>query len=261
MIAAPDLRARQRRGALALAGRETRRVLALWTQTILPPVVTALLFAAIFGGALGRRIDRVDGADYLRFILPGILVTTVAGQTFSNNSTSLFQAKNEGYVEDVLTSPIRPWQLALSFLVGGVARAALAAAAVVLALSPFAGAPARPETAVAALGLAAVLFGSLGVVTGLWADTFDRHAFVANLVIAPLALLGGVFYSARSLEEPWATLTRLDPLYYVTDATRAGFTGSHEAAVWASLVATGALAATAFAIAVALVARGWRLKP
>src|SRR5919204_1991760 len=114
-----ELRVRQRRGAIALAGRETRRVLALWTQTILPPILTAVLFLAVFGGALGRRIHHVEGLPYLSFILPGLLVTTVAGQAFANCSTSLFQAKNEGYIEDILSSPLRPSQLALAYISGG----------------------------------------------------------------------------------------------------------------------------------------------
>lgn len=96
----------QRRGTSALAGREVRRVVSLWTQTILPPVLTTILFLAIFGGALGERIREIEGVAYGEFILPGLLVMTVASQTFANNSTSLFQAKSEGYIEDVLTSPL-----------------------------------------------------------------------------------------------------------------------------------------------------------
>src|SRR5207237_786129 len=76
-----------------------------------------------------------------------------------------------------------------------------------------------------------LIFSALGVITGVWADTFDQHAFVASIVITPLALLGGVFYGARSLGSPWSTLTRLDPLYYLVDATRAGLTGFHESSV------------------------------
>jgi hypothetical protein len=119
-----ELRVRQRRGTIALAGRETRRVFGLWTQTILPPVFAAGLFLAIFGGALGRSLRHVEGLRYVSFILPGVLVMTVAAQSFANCSTSLFQAKDDGYIEDVLSSPLRPWQLALSYLSGGILRRA-----------------------------------------------------------------------------------------------------------------------------------------
>jgi ABC-2 type transport system permease protein len=256
-----ELRVRQRRGTLALAGRETRRVLSLSTQTILPPILTAVLFLAVFGGALGQRIHRIEGIPYVSFILPGLLVMTVAGQAFANSSTSLFQAKNEGYIEDVLTSPLRPWQLALSYMSGGLLRGLTAALTVALLSLPFAHEGAQPATAAAALLLTGLVFSSLGVITGVWADTFDQHAFIANIVITPLALVAGVFYSARTLGEPWSTLTRIDPLYYLVDATRFGLTGFHEASTAIALSVAGAVAIAAFAAAVALLARGWRLKP
>ncbi len=260
-MSARELRVLQRRGTAALAGRETRRVLSLWTQTILPPVLTAVLFLAVFGGALGSRLRQIEGLDYLTFILPGLLVMTVAGQAFANNSTSLYQAKNEGYIEDVLTSPLRSWQLALAYMVGGLVRGFVAASAVALLALPFAAEGADPALAAASLALTGLVFGSLGVITGVWAETFDQHAFVANLVVTPLALVAGVFYSARSLAEPWATLTRIDPLYYLVDATRAGLTGFHEAPVWLSLVVAAAVAGATFAAATEVIARGWRLKP
>ena len=256
-----ELRTRQRRATTALAGRETRRVLALWTQTILPPALTAILFLAVFGGALGSRIRPVEGLPYLSFILPGLLVMTVAAQSFANCSTSLFQAKSEGYIDDILTSPLRPWQLVLSYLSGGLARGLLAALAVALLALPFAHESTHPALAALALLLTGLVFSSLGVITGIWAETFDQHAFVANIVIAPLALVGGVFYSARTLDQPWATLTRIDPLYYLVDATRAGLTGFNETTVWVSIVVTAAVAAGAFLVATTVVARGWRLKP
>lgn len=235
-------------------------MLSLRTQTILPPIVTALQFLAVFGGALGQRIDRVEGVPYLSFILPGLLVMTVASQSFANCSTSIFQAKNEGYIEDVLTSPLRAWQLALAYISGSLLRALLAALAVAAA-APFTDDPPRPLAAVLALLLTGLVFSSLGVITGVWADTFDQHAFVANIVITPLALIGGAFYSARTLSEPWDTLTRIDPLTYLVDATRGGLTGFHETPVWLSLLLAAAIAVAAFATAARLIEHGWRLKP
>lgn len=111
------------------------------------------------------------------------------------------------------------------------------------------------------LALTGLVFAAIGVITGLWAETFDQHSFVANIVIAPLALAGAVFYSVRTLPEPWQTLTRFDPIYYLVDATRAGSTGFHESPLWLSLGVTAAVAIAAFAAASALLARGWRLKP
>ena len=252
----------QLRGTAALAGREVRRVFALWTQTILPPFVTALLFLAVFGGALGSRIREIEGLDYAGFIVPGLLVMTVVGQAFGNSSTSLFQAKNEGYIEDLLTSPLAPWQLALGYLAGGFVRGLVPAAAVaVIALPIVWEGGGNVGLAVLALVICALVFAPLGVITGICAETFDQHAFVASIVITPFALLGGVFYSAAALDEPWATLTRIDPLYYLVDATRGGLTGFHESPIWLSLLVALAVAVAAFVAATLLIKRGWRLKP
>lgn len=256
-----SLRQMQRRGTLALAGREVQRVLSLWTQTILPAVVTAALFLAVFGGALGARIRQIEGLDYLDFILPGLLVMTVAAQSIANASTSLFQAKNEGYIEDILTAPLRARQLVAAYMAGAIVRSLAAAVVIAAAATPFVGSADRPLVAAVALALTALVFSALGTIVGVWADTFDQHSFVTAIVVTPLALLGGVFYSARTLDEPWSTLTRLDPIYYLVDATRYGFTGFHESTVSVSLAVAALAAIATFATAAAIVARGWRLKP
>lgn len=252
---------RLRRGTSALAGREMRRVLVLWTQTLLPPVITGLIFLAIFGGALAGQLHTVAGVPYVRFILPGLLVMTVAAQAFANGSTSLFQAKNEGYIEDVLSSPLGPRQIVIAYMSGGLLRGWLSTAALALIAAPFAGAPHDPLLLLAALILCGLVFGALGVITGVWADSYDQHAFVASLVITPLALLGGVFYAAERLHQPWRSITRVDPLYYLVDATRQGWAGVHESSPPAALLVALFVAAALGATAVALVDRGWRLKP
>ena len=138
----------------------------LWSR-----ILTAVLFLAIFGGALGDRLQQVEGVSYLSFILPGLLVMTVAGQAFANASTSLFQAKNEGYIEDVLTSPLRPAEIAASYMAGGLVRGWLAAGAVAAIALPFSDGLHRPAVAVIALALTGVVFTALGVITGLYADS------------------------------------------------------------------------------------------
>ncbi len=250
----------QRRGMWALAGREMRRVLSLWTQTLLPAVLTGVIFLAVFGGALGDQLRTVAGVDYLRFVLPGLLVMTVAGQAFANNSTSVFQAKTEGYIEDVLTSPLQPWQLLVSYMAGGLLRGWLSALVLWLLAWPFAGGAEHVAVTVAALVVTGLIFAVLGVVTGMWADTFDQHAFVANVLITPLALVAGVFYAVSRLAEPWRTLTRLDPVFYLVDATRHGYAGVQETSPAVALAVGALVALAAFAAAVALLAAGWRLK-
>ncbi len=256
-----DLTLVQRRGTVALAGREVRRVLTLWSQTILPPVLTALLYLLVFGGALGARVRQVEGVDYLSFILPGLVVMTVAGQAFANSATSLFQAKYEGHIEDVLSSPMAAWRMTLAYMVGSLVRAGIAGALLIVIATPFTGRMHEPALALVSLGLTGILFAALGVVTGIWAESFDQFSFVANLVIAPLTLVAGVFYSVQSLSGIWAFMTRLDPIYYLVATARNGFVGLREAPVALSLLVAAAVAAGLISLATLMLAKGWRLKP
>jgi ABC-2 type transport system permease protein len=148
----------------------------------------------------------------------------------------------------------------LSYLSGGLLRGLLAGAIVAAGSIPFAREGSQPALAALALVLTGVVFSSLGVITAIWAETFDQHAFVANIVITPLALVGGVFCSASALAEPWRTFTRIDPIYYLVDATRSGLTGVHASPTWISLAALAAIAVTALGVAAMLLGRGWRLK-
>lgn len=256
-----QLRAASRRGTVALAGREVRRVSRLWTQTILPPVVGAVLFMVVFGGALGGKLRDVADIPYLWFILPGLLVMTVAGQAFANASTSLYQARNEGYIDDVLTSPLRPAEVVWSYMSGGLYRGWISAVLVAACGLPFVPGVENWLLAIVVLVLTGVIFSALGVMTGIWADSFDQQAFIAALIISPLALLGGVFYSVDTLSEPWRTLTLLDPIYYLVDAERGGVTGMHESAVWLSVVVAAVVAGVLTLLAIRMFHRGTRLRP
>ena len=256
-----ELRAASRRGTAALSGREVRRVTKLWTQTILPPVVTAVLFMAVFGGALGGELRQVSGIQYLWFILPGLLVTTVSGQAFANASTSLYQARNEGYIDDVLSSPLRSAEVVLSYMVGGLYRGWITAGIVAACALPFVEGVENWLLAIVVLMLTGIIFSALGVITGIWADSFDQQAFIAALIITPLALLGGVFYSVETLSEPWRTLTMFDPIYYLVDAERAGVTGLHESAVWLSVAVAAVVAVVVTLWAIRMFRTGRRLRP
>ncbi len=255
------LRAASRRGTLALSGREVRRVTKLWSQTILPPVITAVLFMAVFGGALGGELRQVSGIQYLWFILPGLLITTVTGQAFANASTSLYQARNEGYIDDVLSSPLRSAEVVISYMVGGLYRGWIAAGLVLVAALPFVEGVENWFLALLVMVLTGIIFSALGVITGIWADSFDQQAFIAALIITPLSLLGGVFYNVEDLAEPWRTLSMFNPIYYLVDAERAGITGLHESAVWLSIAVAAVVAVLVTLWAIRMFRTGRRLRP
>jgi ABC-2 type transport system permease protein len=228
---------------VALAGREVLRVLKLWTQTIAAPVISSLLFILVFGLSLGSTIKAIDGVPYKQFVVPGLVTMAMVQAAYQNNSSSVFQARFDRYINDVLAAPMRAWEVNLGLSVGGAVRALLIGGALlVLAVLLTGVGVAEPLVLVGALALALVLFCSLGVVVGIYARTWDHTGFVNNIVILPLSFLGGVFYSIDRLPSPWHELSHLNPLFYLVNAVRYGVIGTSDVSVALSLAVTAVLA-------------------
>lgn len=246
---------------LSLAGRECLRVTRLWTQTMLAPVVSSVLFIVVFGLSLGGRISGIGEVPYDVFIVPGLAAMAMAQAAYSNNSSSIFQARSDRYIHDVLAAPMRPWQVNLGLSLGGAYRALVIGIAVLAIAIPLTDAPVeRPF----ALGLAAlllvVLFGALGTVIGIYAETFDHHTFVNNIVILPLTFVGGVFYSIEVLPSPWEEISHANPIFYIVNSVRYGVLGTSDVSVALSFGVTAAIAVAVVAWSQYLFATGRRLK-
>jgi ABC-2 type transport system permease protein len=250
------------RGLIALSARETDRVLKLWSQTIVAPVLASFLFILVFGLSLGGRIRGIGGVDYDVFIVPGLIAMAMAQAAYSNNSSSVFQARADRYINDVLSAPMRWWEVNLGLSFGGVVRAlAIGASLLVLALIATDVPVRQPLVLALAMALTLVLFASLGVLVGVYAVTWDQAGFVNNIVILPLSFLGGVFYSVDLLPSPWHELSHLNPIFYLVQSIRYGFLGSSDVSVVLALAVTGALAAACVAWSAWLFRTGRRLKP
>jgi ABC-2 type transport system permease protein len=246
----------------ALARRETARVLKLWTQTIAAPILSSFLFIAVFGLSLGGRINEIDGVPYETFIVPGLITMGMIQATYANNSASVFQARFDRYINDVLAAPLRPWQVNLALSLGGVVRALLIGGGLLVLAALLVDVPVEhPFVLLVALALALALFSSFGVVVGIYAASWDHTAFVTNIVILPLTFLGGVFYSVDALPSPWHELSHLNPIFYMLNAVRYGFLGSADVSVALSLAVTAGLAAVTVAWSSWLFRTGRRLKP
>ena len=244
-----------------LTAREVLRVTKLWTQTIVAPVISSFLFIVVFGLSLGGRIKQIDGVDYDAFIVPGLITMAMVQAAYSNNASSVFQARFDRYLNDVLAAPMRNWEVNLGLSLGGAVRALLIAAALAALALPVTGAPVHEPLVLAlAVAIALVLFCSLGVIVGIYAETFDHHTFVNNIIILPLTFLGGVFYSVDRLPSPWQEVSHANPIFYLVEAMRYGFLGRSDVSVALSLGLTGALAAGAVAWSSWLFATGRRLK-
>ena len=251
-----------RTGLLALTHREVVRVLKLWSQTIAAPVVASFLFIVVFGLSLGGRIKQVGGVDYEVFIVPGLITMAMVQAAYSNNSATVFQARFDRYLNDILASPMRPWEINLGLTLGGVVRALLIALGLLVLAVPMTDVPIhQPLALVLAVALGLMLFASLGVVVGIYAESWDHAGFVNNIVILPLTFLGGVFYSVDLLPAPWQEISHANPIFYLVQAVRYGFLGTSDVSVALALGVTGALAAVLVAWSSWLFRTGHKLKP
>ncbi len=256
------VRTAERVGLASLTRREVVRVTKLWTQTILAPVVSSALFVLVFGLSLGERIREIDGVPYDEYIVPGLLAMTMAQAAYNNNSASVYQARFDRYIHDVLAAPIRSWEVNLGLNLGGAVRALLIGGALMALALPLTGVPLRePLVLVAAIALGLTLFCTLGIVVGIYAQTWDHTSFINNLVILPLSFLGGVFYSVDSLPSPWEELSHANPVFYLIQAVRHGFLGTSDVPIGIALLVTAAFAALTTAWSAYLFRTGHRLKP
>jgi ABC-2 type transport system permease protein len=261
MTAAKALRRGQWRGVFALSEREVLRVLRLWSQTIAPQVIAAALFIVVFGIGLGGQIRVIDGVPYDRFIVPGLVLMGVGTAAFANNATSLYQARTEGFIEDPVSSSMTASQLAIGYTIGGVVRGLAIGAATLVVARIFVDFPVEhPFYMALMLVIAAVGFAALGTIVGLYSRGWELQAFVGNLLLQPLAFLGGVFYSVDALDQPWQGITQADPIFYMVDGTRYGLLGATDVSPWLSLGIATTLAALVLVWSWSLFVRGVGLR-
>ena len=204
--------------------KEVTRLLRIWPQTIVPPVITTTLYYIIFGKIIGSRVGDMGGVGYMEFIVPGLVMMSVINNSYTNVVSSFFSSKFQRHVEEVLISPMHNATILLGYMAGGITRALLVGS-IVLAVSMFFVESLTIYSIPITLSVAfltAALFSIGGFTNALLARKFDDIAIIPTFVLTPLTYLGGVFYSITLLPEPWQTISRFNPIVYMVSAFRYG---------------------------------------
>ncbi len=247
-------------GLKTLYLREVRRFMKVGMQTVASPVVTVLLYMMVFVVAMRGR-GGAGGPTYPQFVAPGLIMMSVLNNAFANSSSSLIQAKIMGTSPDFLTPPLSAFELCAGFSLGAATRGVFVGLVTAVAAWPFSRFGVAHLGAVLYFGLtASLLMAVVGVLTGLWAEKFDHLATVTNFVVMPLTFISGTFYSTLALPEPFRTLTRFNPVFYLIDGFRYGFLGRSDGDVMIGAAYTGALTVGLAVACWALFRSGWRLK-
>lgn len=220
--------------------REVARIVRIWGQTLVPPVITMTLYFLIFGTLIGRRIGEMGGFDYMDFIVPGLVMMSVIQNSYGNISSSFFGAKFGRHIEELLVAPVPSWVILTGYVTGAVMRG-LAVGLIVLLVAAFfttVRVP-HPLIAISTVVLGAVIFSLAGFVNAVYARKFDDIAIVPTFILTPLTYLGGVFYSVTLLP-PWAeTLSQLNPILHMVNAFRYGLLGSSDVSILTAYVVMG----------------------
>ncbi len=218
-------------GVWVLYLREVRRFTKVYTQTMLAPVVTTLLFLAVFSLAIGSRVDSlVGGVPFMEFLAPGLIMMAIAQNAFANTSSSILVSKVQGNIVDTLMPPFTADELTLAIALGGATRGVVVGCIVAIAMSFFVPIHFHNTGFIVFHGfMASLMLSLLGVAGGIWSVKFDHIAAVTNFVVTPLSFLSGTFYSIHRLPELAQSVAYANPFFYMIDGFRYGFIGYSDA--------------------------------
>lgn len=248
-------------GYVTMLRKESVRIFRIWPQTILPSAMTQFLYFLIFGNLLGSQLSSFASGSYSAFLVPGLIMMSAITNAFSNTASSFFGSKFMRSLEELLTSPLKSWTILAGFVSGGMIRGAVVATAVFLVSLLFA--PLHITHVFILLFfllITCLIFSLLGFLNGLFAQKFDDVSIIPTFVLTPLTYLGGVFYSIEQLPPFWRTISYANPIVYMIDGFRYGFSGIASTPVYASALVLFGGAAILIATCVILIKKGIGLR-
>ncbi len=206
--------------------REFSRIIRIWTQTVVPPAITATLYFVIFGSLIGSRLGDMGGYTYIQYIAPGLIMMSVITNSYGNVVSSFFGAKFGKHIEELLVSPLPNWLIVAGYVCGGVARGLVVGAVVMVITLFFTHLHIYSlPIVISAVLLSSIVFSLMGMINAIFAKNFDQITFIPTFVLTPLTYLGGVFYTIHMLPQ-WAQhASHANPILYMVNAFRFGFLG------------------------------------
>ena len=244
-----------------LMRKEVTRFIRIWTQTLIPPVITTCLYFLIFGNLIGPRIGPMQGHTYIDFIVPGLVMMSIITGAYTNVASSFFSSKFQRFIEEIMVSPVPNYVILIGYLTGGICRGIVVGGIVLVVSSLFANVNiVSPVITIAIFILTALVFSLGGMLNGMFARKFDDVSIIPNFVLTPLIYLGGVFYSVQMLPQFWQTVSLANPLLYVINVARYAFLGSSDVGIWVSFTVIGLSIAILFTICMVLLERGYGMR-
>ena len=231
------------------------------TQSVISPAISTSLYFVVFGAAIGSRIQSVGGVGYGSFIVPGLVMLSLLGQSISYASFGIYFPRFTGTIYEILSAPVSATEIVLGYAGAAATKSVILGAIILITAALFV--PLRvlhPVWMLAFLVLTAATFSLVGFIIGIWADGFEKLQIVPLLIVTPLTFLGGSFYSINMLPRPWRTVALFDPVVYLISGFRWSFYGIADVNVAVSLAMTAVFLAVSLAIVWWIFRTGYRLK-
>ncbi len=219
-------------GYKTIVRKEVMRIIRIWAQTVVPPVITMTLYFIIFGNLIGKRIGDMGGFDYMQFIVPGLIMMSVITNSYGNIVSSFFGAKFGRHIEELLISPLPNYVILGGFVTGALTRGVMVGVVVTVVSLFFTRLEiAHPFVTFSILVLTSVVFALAGLINAVFATKFDDIAIVPTFILTPLTYLGGVFYSISLLPEFWQKVSAFNPVLYMVNGFRYGILGVSDVSI------------------------------
>ncbi|MEC9392098.1 MAG: ABC transporter permease [Pseudomonadota bacterium] len=248
-------------GMWTLYKKEVNRFFKIFFQTIAAPIATSLLFMTIFIIALGDLRPDINGAPFIEFLAPGLIMMSVLQQAFAHTSSSLLISKIQGNIVDILMPPIGEKELNIAISMGGVTRGVVVAAGAIICMYFFVNFRFENIWAIFFYGISgSLLLSSIGIITGIWAEKFDHLGTITNFIIVPLSFLSGTFYSVKRMPDFAFFLIEYNPFFYIIDGFRYDFVGVADGDLLYGAIFLTVLNLILIFINHYLFKSGWRLK-
>ena len=248
-------------GLWTLTSREVGRFFSVYRQTILPGLISSVLYILIFGFTLEQRISEIQGVSYTWFILPGLIIMNTLTNATSNTASSILQMKLLQQLPDLLIAPLSGFEIALAYIIGGTVRGVVNGILVLLIGIIMIDLPViDPIKTIFFIFLVSWAFSSMGLVLGQLSESWDQLATMQNFILTPLSFLGGIFYSINMLPNWAQKLSYFNPIYYMINAIRYTILGLNSSDISNSFIMALVLTIVTSLLAVFLMQSGKKIK-
>lgn len=248
-------------GFYTLAFKESKRILRIWRQTLVPPIITTTLYFLIFGTLIGKRIGEMNGVSYMQFIAPGLIMMSAITAAYGNTASSFFLSKFVRNIEELLISPLSSHTIIWGYVFGGIVRGVSVGVLVTIVALCFVSYDIYSwSIIVLTMLMATIVFSLGGLINAVYAYTFDDIGTIPTFVLTPLTYLGGVFYSISLLPEFWQIVSKFNPIVYMISGFRYGFLGISDVSIYYTFAVLLLFIVILYSWAYSLIERGVNLR-